>query len=517
MRISELIHLSGENFSFSEEKLTRVVKWLNEIREDVSGFRRLVRHLEVQAVSVKIESARAGNDLGGFANLADSINNLAGIIAGKSGAFKTKSLELQKTIENAKIQINNLLEYHNKNNGLIENKTRNAIKVLIEKYRSSSDKAEKISGEIDLIHKEVSSLVTAIQFHDITRQQLQNVIEIIAELLDNINAYNAGNSSEKELPALMHYVNHVSKLQAAQLVNSKNELEAAVKEINRGLTGISGEISSISEAITDLVKDQGNGSESFFERTTEELSDSIRLFTRNSEAGKEFSYSIKNVADTIDTLSHFISEIDDIGAEIELISLNANIKAAKTGTEGAALGVLAKAIQRLSGDSKKQTESVIEKLISVKNVSDTLHNSNNDETISRSQQNLEDVTSELNSRISFQDAIVNDAIEQLNEVEKSISNLKEDLSGTIGMFDSYINATGRIGEAAEMLEEIAHLTEQNSGQIISDINLLELSNKYTMKIQREIHQKIFSDTEFEEKENNTDEQGSEFGDNIELF
>ena len=308
-----------------------------------------------------------------------------------------------------------------------------------------------------------------------------------------------------------------AKLQVAHLANSKNELDAAVAEINMRLLGISREISSISETIADLIKNQGDSNENFFERITEELTDSIRIFAKSSEAGQNFSYSIKNVADTIDTLSHFINEIDEIGAEIELISLNANVKAARTGSGGAALGVLAEAIQRLSGDSKKQTASVIDKLISVKNVSDSLHRSNNDESVRKNEQNLEEVTIELNSRLSYQDEIVKDALVKLNEIDKSVFHLKEDLSGTIGMFNSYVNTNERIGEAAVMLNEIVKLTELKSGQKTPEIDLQELSNKYTMKIQREIHQKIINGTSDKENELNGESLGCEFGDNVELF
>ena len=208
LKISDLINLSGNNLASSEGSLTKVVNWLCEIREDVLGFRKLVRHLEVQAVSIKIESARPGNDLSGFANLAESINNLAGIISGKSSAFKVKSIELQETIEKAKAQINNLIGYHNQNKGLIENKTRHAINTLVEKYQSSADKAEIISEDIGTIYKEISALVTAVQFHDITRQQVTNVIGVIGELRENINSFYKGINSKKEASALVYYINH---------------------------------------------------------------------------------------------------------------------------------------------------------------------------------------------------------------------------------------------------------------------------------------------------------------------
>ena len=56
---------------------------------------------------------------------------------------------------------------------------------------------------------------------------------------------------------------------------------------------------------------------------------------------------LKTTAD----VSGSVNDIEEIGAEIQLIALNARIKTAHTGDEGAPLGVIAEAIQRLSSDA----------------------------------------------------------------------------------------------------------------------------------------------------------------------
>ncbi|TVM28184.1 methyl-accepting chemotaxis protein, partial [Oceanidesulfovibrio marinus] len=54
----------------------------------------------------------------------------------------------------------------------------------------------------------------------------------------------------------------------------------------------------------------------------------------------------------------FLEDIEEVGSEIELISLNASVKAAHTGEKGKALGVLASSIQQLSQQAGGRTESV---------------------------------------------------------------------------------------------------------------------------------------------------------------
>ena len=361
----------------------------------------------------------------------------------------------------------------------------------------------------------MSSLVTNIQFHDITRQQLQNVNNVVSELGSKINSTLTAGAEEDEV-TLLSYIHKVAKLQSAHLLNSRQELDSAISEINAALHQILSKITSISENIIELVEAHGENNENFFERITQELTEVVALFSKSSGEGKNFSYSIKDVADTITTLAKFINEIDEIGAEIELISLNANVKAAHTGKEGAALGVLAEAIQKLSGESKKQTGLVVEKLISVKNASSALHQSNSDEVVNASEKQLIEVTGELNSRISSQNEVVKDAMQQLNEIQKAVFDLKSDLNNAIELFDSYTNLTEHISEVINLLNETAHQTEEFSSIELPEHKLNELNKNYTMKIQRDIHQQ-FTAEHLNDDYENEEEKENEFGDNVELF
>jgi len=64
--------------------------------------------------------------------------------------------------------------------------------------------------------------------------------------------------------------------------------------------------------------------------------------------------------------------IEDSGAEIELIALNARVKAAHTGDQGRTLGVIAMEIQNLSVDARHRTGKVAEILTRISSVADRL-------------------------------------------------------------------------------------------------------------------------------------------------
>ena len=104
-------------------------------------------------------------------------------------------------------------------------------------------------------------------------------------------------------------------------------------------------------------------------KSTKAVLEAMNLFAGKSA---EVADLIGSVAGTVAEMTEFVSSIEEVGAEIELIALNASIKAAHTGEEGKALGVLAQAIQRLSVEARDRTSAVSEVLRSISDASAAL-------------------------------------------------------------------------------------------------------------------------------------------------
>ena len=100
-----------------------------------------------------------------------------------------------------------------------------------------------------------------------------------------------------------------------------------------------------------------------------EVMSGIRSF---AEQGQGMALTMREVAQTVGDMASFVGDIEEVGSEIELIALNASIKAAHTGSEGAALGVLAMAIQGLSVEAREMTGRVSDILKAITEVSDKL-------------------------------------------------------------------------------------------------------------------------------------------------
>ncbi|MFO7448267.1 MAG: methyl-accepting chemotaxis protein [Ignavibacteriaceae bacterium] len=507
---------SGTNFKESENSLREIILLLKKSAEGVSGFNKVCRHLEMQSISIKIESSRLGNDDKGFRHLADDIHKLSELISKQSNGFKEKAKVLQAVTSEVRNQIIEINSHQEENSKNIFQNTRLSLDSLSGEYELSASKAYSVHSKIEDINRHTGSLVSAVQFHDITHQQMEHVYKIIKEQINNISSNDKINAfkTDEELYVSMH---STSRLQAAQLKNSKDQLINAVSKIISGLEEINENISGVISDIETLLKCGDGGCGSFIHEVKNGLDNIITILGSSENVKNHFSVSVGNVISTIDELSNFINEINDIGSEIELLSLNANIKAAHTGLEGASLSVLAGAIQRLSSDSSTHTNSVIEILLKTKEVSNQLQSTENQDHNSTK---LTDFPEEIKNAFNSLNSIAEQAARGLLNITRSAVNLKQDVGASIKSLKSYLKIKDEIDEMINNLNTITAMCEERAGVSCTDEKMMnKIGKDYTMQIQRDIHKEVSSGTKNDGakagqsgKENN-----GEFGDNVELF
>ena len=167
----------------------------------------------------------------------------------------------------------------------------------------------------------------------------------MAEMLENI--------SEEDDPSLT-----VVKLarfcveEGAPLHKTRSDFFSVVMTVIENLEVLSKSVKKLLDEVNLLVS-AGSSTEGSFLATIEESLSSVTLtistFLESGMVKGELSGATTVVVDTIAEMTGFILEIENIGEEIELMALNASVKADQIGEEGRALGVVADEIQRISG------------------------------------------------------------------------------------------------------------------------------------------------------------------------
>lgn len=512
--VNNYISKTNSKFQDSENSFFQIVKHLGSIYSDSMAFNKLVKHLDAQGISIKIESARLGNNDRGFNVIAENINNLSVLISDKSRGFRDKTKFLVDLIRNAQREILNLQKSKKENSNTILNRSQKALQTLFEKNELSLNEVEVLHTKSENIKHEIGSLVTAIQFHHITRQQIENVNTVIKNLSEKI-ALLKENDDPDDNKKLVVYIQDAVKLQSAQLNNSKNELNKAALNIISSLDEIKIDIAGMSEEILKLMDNSGNGNNTFINQVNSGFNEVLASLNSMEEINNEFYSVINKVATTINDLSMFINEISNIGSEIELISLNASIKAAHTGHEGAALGVLAEATQKLSVQSKNDTDSVIKMLVSVWEVSQQLQKTTDTKTEVNEKKNLDSFFSSVEDMFSSLRTISENTLNDLKIISQNSIKIENDIDNSIISMKTYLEIDEKINQIIFDLHDIVNASEiQFNEQQIDKNGLEEFGNNYTMQIQRDIHDavssgKILNDGELKTAKGNS--HSGEFG------
>lgn len=342
----------------SSATLSKILGLLDLLAGPLSGFKKLNRVLRMLGISTKIESARLGQIGAGFDTLAIDVGDLAIQVNEKAVVILARKDDLVRAIEHTLNGVLDLGARQQEQVLEILNKTRDGLVALTAINARCSSAVASIAAVSDEVSRSIGEVVMCMQTHDIVRQQIEHVDQALTELGERLST---GSVSADE-------VAWICELQSAQLNHAAGELDGAVqaiivnlREVARKQSGLSAETRSMAG-----IADQTDGS--FFNGMQRDISVVTVALQEGSKVNQSLSIAMGAVADTVREIASFVEDIEKIGEEIKLIALNAQIKSADTGDEGAALGVLAEAIQRISNDAIDHTSVVTQTLNAILSV-----------------------------------------------------------------------------------------------------------------------------------------------------
>jgi len=187
----------------------------------------------------------------------------------------------------------------------------------------------------------------------------------------------------------------------------------------------------------------------------------------------------------------FVSSIEEVGSEIELIAINASIKAAHTGDEGKALGVLAQAIQRLSVEARERTRGVADVLRSVAEVSRDLEGRATDTRQAELLASYSESQEELSAVLA---ALDRDLTARMGDLARRCRALGADVDALARSVDLDRRICPGLDAAGQELSRI--VTRCREAVPVADDTgrperLKQLLSRYTMEVERVVHESAF--------------------------
>ncbi len=502
--------------------LEEVQQLLENLSAPMEGFQKINKSLRMLSISTKIESARLGELGSGFVNLAMDVEKLSHQVNEKSAAILAHRLRLSNMIGENLVGVHSSEATQDATVTASLASTASSLQELLTVNERCNRFGETVATISSEVAGDISEMVASMQMHDMTRQQVEHIIEALEQLHGTLKNIDIATVSEEKGRAVTVESGDVCELQEAQLRFSSTELYTAVTTIIGNLQDIDQKQQAMGHEVHLVTGASDSSGGSFVDVMSEGMTSITSALTSCAWADRNMSDTMGRVAGTIGEIASFVTDIEMIGTEIDLIALNAQIKAAHTGTEGAALGVLAEAIKRLSDEAVRQTSSVAGTLKNIYTATEHMTCSSADED------------HHLSNRVMVLQGDVATVLRELATMNGAISSILTGLgqeiatvTGDVEQLIAGIDVHSRTRTMAEgVLDDLAQIVSQARSIVPASTefkeNLRFMEQRYTMESERHIHESIARKRNGQSpvvvRQTVTaavDE--SEFGDNVDLF
>lgn len=483
-----------------------------KVQEVLPYFGKDIKNLNSLQILTRIAVARLQHKESDFISLADDISGLTEKIKEKKDNISKGITNLNSIVKNTVKEIENLYKGENRKADSIISSISENFEIMKEDYSENKTRADQIHSKFTEISSSIGSIVSSLQFHDITRQRTEHVLEA----LEKIESIIENDIYEKYSEASV-----ISNIQTAQLQDAGNSLYNAGEDIVINLQNIIENTEEVSGIIKGMTEQDGKKEKSVIYEVEENLEFLFKAVDETHEYSDKLLEHMSKIKESIDSISVWMYDINDIGYDIQLLALNARIRAAQLGLEGRELGVIAEEIQNLSHSVHENITELTENLEEIVKSSEQAgkefklvddsnrEKSSENEKTSKMLHSLENSIKTLKSENSDTAAVI-------ESLKTKKNKLSEDISECISDFKIHSTIKEKMEKISTETEKIHNKTEKYSqGSDLSFEELNNLKNKYTMESERETHNKLSGDADIDDFEEFTPDD--DFGGNVELF
>lgn len=435
------------------------------IHHTIESFGRLVNTFDVLGMMTRIESARFESAGGTFVGLADAVMTLSRQIREHIDATARSAKSLLETTSRAGDQVRRVSRIRHENLGPLARQAGVGIQKLAVRRGQVSQANAQIAARSDGVSRAIGDLVTALQSHDIVRQQIEHVVEALQRLgpLEHSSA---------DLCA-------TARLQAAQLDNARAIFQASIEQIRGALARIEQNIEEVAGDSASLLGPSDESEASFISGVESNLAAIVAVLDSNADADRLLAEAVQSVDQRVPEIARTMAGIQTIGIEMQRIALNATIQAARLGEDGGALEIVANAVQGLAREAGSSSSEIEERLKGIRDDALALDTAAATSCSATQIQRLRCCASGLKS---IQDQARDG---HLQTVEK-IAELKLRIGGTISAFGGQSDILERLEGAARLLHELS-----SEGRPAVAPSQEQIEAAYTMQAERDVHKALF--------------------------
>lgn len=405
------------------------------------------------------------------------------------------------------------------------------IKGTLDLLSKASSKLIRLSGRVQdrsvYIKQHLGEIISAIQFQDITRQQVEHVQKSIKEMRHSIILRRKFRENGS-----LSWLCTTANVQIPQLENVAKSIANAGKQLKKGLSDIAGDCKEQYNDVVNAFEVSEQGSEVGVLDSLQIHTQSLREFFHESVTmNSDLLNTVRKISEATGVMEDSLNNIRKTHMDMTIVAMNAQVGSATLGEEGRALSVLAEEITRLSKISDTITETAthsIKRILSFVNHVD----SSLTESLNKDREKTEEINKDAGEALALladTEARTKRAVTELgresNDLADQIMAMVDSIQ-FIGVTRSYIErAVKKINNFVEDVQTCQTKIKRKKHSAAIDPRIR--TDYYTMETERDIHKKTLNladeaggrDTISKREDNFCAEQPNnpELGDNVELF
>ncbi|MCX6608472.1 MAG: hypothetical protein NTV52_33460 [Acidobacteria bacterium] len=328
-----------------------VQKETKSILRAFSTFGKVASTFQITAILARIETAHLSMTQEDLSNLADEVQLASQGMEARAGELLAAAEALGECISRALREIASLNATELKKIEDVLAQVDEGVASSAERQRNTATVSIRLGEELKALSRELGTIAMAIQFHDITRQQVEHVVEGLRASLPPV----PGGPPTRSGLALI-------RLQGAQLGDAALGFTRSAGQIDEDLEGVAERLGEIIRACQSL-SGTGEGGEIVVGADMRERFDAVLVAITEAEAMEGGRESISAELRAIGArLRKAIVEIQAIEIQLSRLAVNTSITACHIGEVGNPLIVVAGSMQDLGADCSSRSAAAAEAL-----------------------------------------------------------------------------------------------------------------------------------------------------------
>jgi hypothetical protein len=496
----------------SREQLGEILVWLTRIGAPLTRLVKLRSTLQALGTLARIEGSRLKSTVVDVSTLAGDIDGLAEQTERQVAAITGETDELRELVVRSRRELDQREEQGRQQAADLVQRSRAVLGPLQARAEAAIAAARTIDDQYAGIRRATDKIVMSLQAEDIARQRVEHVQAVLQQASD---ALQAGGS--------LTDWGGIVVLQRSQLLGARTLLLEAVQAVLDSLQSLSPRVEALVGETEALSSQTDRDGRSFAAAIQDGAGAVTAILGQYSGSARAVLSAVDAVLPSITRMTKSANELEEIEASIHLIGLNAAVKTAHLGVEGAAMSVLALELQKIKMQTEESTHAVRDALVAMDQARGTI--SSRSDSFASSiltssgsagvEQELSRLA-ELGVRSSEKMSV------QLAALLELAVRLRTELQGA-GALAKHAKAIGQsfdevLGELQGCLGRYGYKPDRTMGSGDGD-QATDLASRYSMQSERDAHEQVFGGEEGPRPEvaGSATDAEDDLGDNVELF